>query len=62
MSQLTAPPEVRTGRCSLILVIDGRRYRVSPAPPTKRVRQNLAPQSLPGPDPRGQNLRRVLLQ
>jgi hypothetical protein len=36
MSQLTAPPEVRTGRCSLVLVIDGRRYRLSPAPPTKR--------------------------
>jgi hypothetical protein len=36
MGQLTERPPVRTGKCSLILVIDGRRYRVSPAPPTKR--------------------------
>jgi hypothetical protein len=36
MGQLTQRPEVRTGKCSLILVIDGRRYRVSPAPPIRR--------------------------
>jgi hypothetical protein len=33
MATLTERPVVRTGKCSLILVIDGRRYRVSPAPP-----------------------------
>jgi len=33
MASLTSPPVVRTGKCSLILVIDSRRYRVSPAPP-----------------------------
>jgi len=33
MASLTERPVVRTGKCSLILVIDGRRYRVSPAPP-----------------------------
>jgi SWIM zinc finger len=36
MDQPTAPPEVRTGRCSLILVIDGRRYRIRPAPPVAK--------------------------
>jgi hypothetical protein len=33
MAMLSERPVVRTGKCSLILVIDGRRYRVSPAPP-----------------------------
>jgi hypothetical protein len=33
MASLASPPVVRTGKCSLILVIDSRRYRVSPAPP-----------------------------
>jgi len=32
---LDAPP-VRTGRCGLQLTIDGRRYRILPAPPTGR--------------------------
>jgi hypothetical protein len=36
MSTLVEPPVVRTGRCSLILIIDGRRYRVLPAPPVVR--------------------------
>jgi hypothetical protein len=36
MATLTERPVVRTGKCSLILVIDGRRYRVSPAPPVAR--------------------------
>jgi hypothetical protein len=33
MASLASPPVVRTGKCSLVLVIDTRRYRVSPAPP-----------------------------
>jgi hypothetical protein len=33
---LSERPVVRTGTCSLVLVIDGRRYRVSPAPPVAR--------------------------
>jgi hypothetical protein len=36
MSSLSERPPVRTGKCSLILVIDGRRYRVLPAPPLSR--------------------------
>jgi len=36
MATLTEKPVVRTGRCTLILVIDGRRYRVSPAPAVTR--------------------------
>jgi hypothetical protein len=36
MGELTQRPPVRTGKCSLILVIDGRRYRVTPAPPITR--------------------------
>ena len=36
MGELTQRPPVRTGKCSLILVIDGRRYRVIPAPPINR--------------------------
>jgi hypothetical protein len=36
MSSLSERPLVRSGKCSLILVIDGRRYRVSPAPPITR--------------------------
>jgi hypothetical protein len=36
MASLTAPPTVRTGRCGLTLTIDGRRYRLRPAPPTGR--------------------------
>jgi hypothetical protein len=36
MGQLTQRPPVRTGKCSLILVIDGRRYRVTPGEPTRR--------------------------
>jgi len=36
MAMLATKPPVRTGKCSLILVIDGRRYRVAPAPPTGR--------------------------
>jgi hypothetical protein len=36
MTSLAERPVVRTGRCSLILVIDSRRYRVSPAPPLSR--------------------------
>jgi hypothetical protein len=36
MAMLAERPVVRTGKCSLILVIDGRRYRVSPAPPVSR--------------------------
>jgi hypothetical protein len=36
MEQLTQRPPVRTGKCSLILVIDGRRYRITPGEPTRR--------------------------
>ena len=36
MSMLLDPPPVRTGRCGLTLSIDGRRYRLRPAPPTGR--------------------------
>jgi len=36
MAILTAKPPVRTGRCGLTLRIDGRRYRLRPAPPTGR--------------------------
>jgi hypothetical protein len=36
MTSLTEKPPARTGKCSLILSIDGRRYRVSPAPPISR--------------------------
>ena len=36
MGQLTQRPPVRTGKCSIILVIDGRRYRVTPGEPTRR--------------------------
>ncbi len=36
MASLASKPPVRTGKCSLILVIDGRRYRVTPGEPTRR--------------------------
>jgi len=36
MSMLLDKPPVRTGRCGLTLSIDGRRYRLRPAPPTGR--------------------------
>ena len=36
MSMLLDAPPVRTGRCGLTLSIDGRRYRLRPAPPTGR--------------------------
>jgi hypothetical protein len=36
MSMLLDKPPVRTGRCDLTLTIDGRRYRIRPAPPTGR--------------------------
>jgi len=36
MSMLLDKPPVRTGRCSLTLSIDGRHYRLRPAPPTGR--------------------------
>ena len=36
MAMLASKPPVRTGKCSLILVIDGRRYRVTPGEPTCR--------------------------
>ena len=36
MSMLLDKPPVRTGHCGLTLSIDGRRYRLRPAPPTGR--------------------------
>jgi hypothetical protein len=36
METLSDRPPVRTGKCSLLLIIDGKRYRVSPAPPVTR--------------------------
>jgi hypothetical protein len=36
MEKIADRPPVRAGRCSLLLVIDGKRYRVSPAPPVSR--------------------------
>jgi hypothetical protein len=36
MEKIADRPPVRTGKCSLLLIIDGKRYRVSPAPPVSR--------------------------
>jgi hypothetical protein len=36
METLSDRPPVRTGKCSLLLIIDGKRYRVSSAPPVSR--------------------------
>jgi hypothetical protein len=36
MEKISERPPVRTGKCSLLLIIDGKRYRVSPAPPVSR--------------------------
>jgi hypothetical protein len=36
MDNIPERPPVRAGRCSLLLIIDGKRYRVSPAPPVSR--------------------------
>jgi len=36
MSMLLDKPPVRTGHCGLTLSIDGRQYRLRPAPPTGR--------------------------
>jgi hypothetical protein len=54
MASLAERPVVRTGKCSLILVIDGRRYRVSPAPPVARGSKIWRLRVLPGQTRAGQ--------
>ena len=54
MASLAERPVVRTGKCSLILVIDGRRYRVSPAPPVARGSKIWRLKVLPGQTRAGQ--------
>ena len=36
MAMLSEKPAVRKGTCSLVLVIEGRRYRITPGEPTCR--------------------------
>jgi hypothetical protein len=53
VSETTSAPPVRTGRCTLILVIDGKRYRLSAAPPVTRGSKIWHVKVLPGQERSG---------